>query len=166
MPHKRADNRAAIVVGGGPAGLTAAIWLTEAGVHTALVGLRPAKADIRTTALLAGSVAALDTLGVWSMCAEKAAALRTMRIVDDTGRLWRAPEVKFSADEIGLGAFGYNIENRHLIDALVKRARYLPELTIVEDEVVTVSSQTDSIVVSLKGGKPLRAKIVAGADGR
>ena len=92
MPQKRADNPAAIVVGGGPAGLTAAISLAEGGVHTALVGLRPAKADNRTTALLAGSVAALDTLGVWSMCAEKAAPLRTMRIVDDTGRLWRAPE--------------------------------------------------------------------------
>jgi len=166
MPQKRADNPAAIVVGGRPAGLTAAISLAEGGVHTALVGLRPAKADNRTTALLAGSVAALDTLGVWSMCAEKAAPLRTMRIVDDTGRLWRAPEVKFSADEIGLDAFGYNIENRHLIDALVKRARNLPALTIVEDKVVTVSSQSDSVVVSLKGDKPLRAKIVAGADGR
>jgi len=166
MSQKRADNPAAIVVGGGPAGLTAAISLAEGSVHTALVGLRPAKADNRTTALLAGSVAALDTLGVWSMCAEKAAPLRTMRIVDDTGRLWRAPEVKFSADEIGLDAFGYNIENRHLIDALVKRARNLPALTIVEDKVVTVSSQSDSVVVSLKGDKPLRAKIVAGADGR
>jgi len=82
MPHKRADNPAAIVVGGGPAGLTAAISLAQGGVDTALVGLRPAKADNRTTALLAGSVAALDTLGVWSMCAEKAAPLRIMRIVD------------------------------------------------------------------------------------
>jgi len=166
MPHKRADNRAAIVVGGGPAGLTAAISLAEGGVNTALVGLRPAKADNRTTALLAGSVAALDTLGVWSMCAEKAAPLRTMRIVDDTGRLWRAPEVKFSADEIALDAFGHNIENRHLIDALAKRTRNLPALSIVEDEVVAVSSQADAAMVTLKGGKPLRAQIVVGADGR
>ena len=155
MPHKRADNPAAIVVGGGPAGLTAAISLAEGGVNTALVGLRPAKADNRTTALLAGSVAALDTLGVWSMCAEKAAPLRTMRIVDDTGRLWRAPEVKFSADEIGLDAFGHNIENRHLIDALAKRARNLPALSIVEDEVVAVSSQADAVMVSLEGWQTL-----------
>src|SRR6476661_7917923 len=166
MPQKRADNPAAIVVGGGPAGLTAAISLAEGGVHTALVGLRPAKADNRTTALLAGSVAALDTLGVWSMCAEKAAPLRTMRIVDDTGRLWRAPEVKFSADEIALDAFGHNIENRHLIDALAKRTRNLPALSIVEDEVVAVSSQADAAMVTLKGGKPLRAQIVIGADVR
>ena len=166
MPHKRADNPAAIVVGGGPAGLTAAISLAEGGVHTALVGLRPAKADNRTTALLAGSVAALDTLGVWSMCAGKAAPLRTMRIVDDTGRLWRAPEVKFSADEIELDAFGHNIENRYLIEALTKRAHKLSALSIVEDEVVAVSSQADAVVVSLKDGDALHGKVVVGADGR
>ena len=166
MPHKRADNPAAIVVGGGPAGLTAAISLAEGGVQTALVGLRPAKTDNRTTALLVGSVVALDTLGVWAMCADKAAPLRTMRIVDDTGRLWRAPEVKFSADEIGLDAFGHNIENRHLINALAERARNLPALSIVEDEVVAISSQADAIAVTLEGGKSLRAQIVVGADGR
>ena len=166
MPHTRADNPAAVVVGCGPAGLTAAISLAEGGVDTALVGLRPAKADNRTTALLAGSVAALDTLGVWSMCVEKSAPLRTMRIVDDTGRLWRAPEVKFSADEIGLDAFGHNIENRHLIDALANRARSLPALSIIEDEVAAVSLQADAVMVSLNGGKPLRGQIVVGADGR
>src|SRR5512144_1206676 len=166
MPQNRAHNPAAIVVGGGPAGLTAAISLAEGGVDTALVGLRPARPDNRTTALLGGSVTALETLGVWELCTSQSAPLRTMRIVDDTGRLWRAPEVNFSAAEIGLGAFGHNIENRHLIDALARRARNLPALSIVEDEVVAVSSQADAIVVSLKGGKSLRGQIVAGADGR
>ena len=56
---------AIIVVGGGPAGLTAAIALAQAGIACTLVGKRPAKPDNRTTALLAGSVTALETLGVW-----------------------------------------------------------------------------------------------------
>jgi 2-octaprenyl-6-methoxyphenol hydroxylase len=166
MQRKRADNPAAIVVGGGPAGLTAAISLAESGVDTALVGLRPAKADNRTTALLAGSIAALDTLKVWPSCAQHAAPLGTMRIVDDTGRLWRAPEVKFSADEIGLDAFGHNIENRHLIDALAKRARSLPALSIVEDEALAVSSNAGAVVVTLKSGNAVRGQLVVGADGR
>ena len=67
MPNKYggADRPLAIVVGGGPAGLTAAIALSLGGIATVLVGKRPARADNRTTALLAGSVTALSTLGVW-----------------------------------------------------------------------------------------------------
>ena len=110
------------MVGGGPAGLTAAITLAGAGLSTVLVGKRPARPDNRTTALFAGSVTALETLGVWPLCAAQAAPMRVMRIVDDTGRLWRAPEVKFEADEIDLDAFGYNIENLHLVAALEQRA--------------------------------------------
>src|SRR6185312_11833320 len=85
----------AIVVGGGPAGLTAAVALAASGVTTALAGKPPARSDNRTTALLASSVTALETLGVWPLCREQSAPLRHLRIVDDTGRLWRAPEVKF-----------------------------------------------------------------------
>src|SRR5690242_10973876 len=100
------------VIGGGPAGMTAASALASAGIDTALVAPRTG-ADHRTTALLAGSVTALETLGVWDGCAAHAAPLRVMRIVDATARLVRAPEVSFAAAEIGLDAFGYNIENRH-----------------------------------------------------
>ena len=50
-----------------------------------------------------------------------------MRLVDDTGRLIRAPEVRFSSDEIGLEQFGYNIDNRSLMVALEERAAELSE---------------------------------------
>ena len=73
------------VVGGGPAGLTAAIALAAAGVETALISKAP-PADNRTTALLSSSVAALDALGVWPLCAAQAAPLTAIRIIDDTSR--------------------------------------------------------------------------------
>lgn len=156
----------AIVVGGGPAGLTAAIVLAAGGIETVLAGRRPGPSDNRTTALLAGSVTALETLGVWDLCAGQSAPLRTMRLVDDTGRIWRAPEVKFAADEIGLPAFGHNIENRHLVAALEQRARALPALRLIEDEVTRVAHGADGVTVTLRDGATLDAALVVGADGR
>jgi 2-octaprenyl-6-methoxyphenol hydroxylase len=162
-PDRDAD---AIVVGGGPAGLTAAITLAAGGIATVLAGKRPSPSDNRTTALLAGSVAALSTLGVWELCAGQAAPLKGMRLVDDTGRLWRAPEVKFEAQEIGLDAFGHNIENRHLVDALDRRARAMGNLRLIEDEVLEVAPGAQSVFVALKSGERLSAPLVIGADGR
>lgn len=166
MAGKHGESPEVIVVGGGPAGLTAAITLAEGGLATVLVGKRPGKLDNRTTALLAGSVTALQTLGVWALCRHTAAPLRVLRIVDDTGRLWHAPEVKFASDEIDLDAFGYNIENHHLIAALEQKAKALPKLRTIEDEVISVTSAAGFVAVSLKSGNSVRAPLAIGADGR
>lgn len=169
MPDKTANKSEkplAIVVGGGPAGLTAAITLAVGGIATVLVGKRPARPDNRTTALLGGSVTALATLGVWQLCAAQAAPLKIMRIVDDTGRLWRAPEVKFDTGEIDLDAFGYNIENRHLVAALEQFAGTLANLRLIEDDVLNVEPGDKDVSVALKSGDRLHAPLVVGADGR
>ena len=79
-------------VGGGPAGLATAIALAQAGANTALIARRAPYADNRTTALLGGSVDFLCELNVWPRCRDNAAALQAMRLVDDTGRLIRAPD--------------------------------------------------------------------------
>jgi len=57
-----------------------------------------------------------------------------MRLVDDTGRLFRAPEVRFSCHEIALDAFGYNVDNRSLMLALEARAAEVVHLVRFEDE--------------------------------
>lgn len=153
------------IIGGGPAGLTAAMALAQAGIETVLIA-KAAPADHRTTALLAGSVTALETLGVWADCRDQAAPLKVMRIVDDTSRLIRAPEVSFASDEIGLDAFGYNIENRHLIAALGARASALGSLRYIEDEARVVEPGQDGVTVRLRSCGRVSAKLVIGADGR
>jgi 2-octaprenyl-6-methoxyphenol hydroxylase len=153
------------IVGGGPAGLTAAVALAEAEVETALIS-RPAADDHRTTALLADSVTALGTLDVWARCRDQAAPLKVMRIVDDTSRLIRAPEVSFAASEIGLDAFGYNIDNRHLHAALEARAGELPSLKRIKDEARTVETEPDGVTIRLKAGGSVTAQLAIGADGR
>ena len=151
------------VVGGGPAGLVSAIALAASGVET--LQIAPAAADDhRTTALLASSVTALVTLGVWQACRAHAAPLAAIRIVDDSRRLLRAPEVGFTAAEIGLDAFGYNIENRHLLAALSARAAEL-KLSRIAAGALAVASDSDGITIKLPEGVA-RARLAIGADGQ
>jgi 2-octaprenyl-6-methoxyphenol hydroxylase len=156
----------AAVIGGGPAGLTAAIALAATGAKTALLARRVPYADNRTTALLGTSTDLLERLDVWSRCRDKAAALRTMRLVDDTDRLIRSPEVRFSSEEIGLEQFGYNIDNRSLMIALEERAAELPNLTRLDDEALTIDPRAELVTVNTTRGEPLAARLVIGADGR
>jgi 2-octaprenyl-6-methoxyphenol hydroxylase len=155
-----------VVVGGGPAGLTAAIALADAGARTALLARRADYADNRTTALLGASVDLLDRLDVWRRCRDSAAALKVMRLVDDTGRLIRAPEVRFVSEEIGLEQFGFNIDNRTLVAALEARAAELPGLTRVDDEATTVVPEDSVVAIVTRGDKTLGAHLVIGSDGR
>jgi len=153
------------VVGGGPAGLTAAVALAAAGVDVALIAKTP-PADNRTTALWSASVAAMEALDVWPLCRDNAAPLTAIRLIDDTRRLVRAPEVTFEAHEIGLDAFGHNIANRHLIAALDQRAAALPSLRRIEATVTAVQPHDTGVTIRLDDGAAIVARLVVGADGR
>jgi 2-octaprenyl-6-methoxyphenol hydroxylase len=151
------------VIGGGPAGLVSAIALKAAGVETLLIAPPPPE-DQRTTALLAGAVTALATLRVWPACLAHAAPLKAIRIIDATRRLIRAPEVTFTAAEIGLDAFGYNIENRHLGAALYARAAEL-QLPHIAAAASAVESDVAGVTIRFDRGTA-RVRLAIGADGQ
>ena len=115
------------VVGAGPAGIAAALALAHGGASVALIGPPPAAStpralDTRTAALLESSIDMLKALGLWDALLPHAAPLKAIRIIDASGSLLRAPDVEFSASELGLEAFGYNIANTALVDVLYGRA--------------------------------------------
>lgn len=159
------------VIGAGPAGLAAALALAAAGCNTICVGQRfnndPARPDTRTTALLQASIRFLQNLDVWPLCAEHAAPLEAIRMIDDTGRLLRAPEVKFDCRELRTGPFGQNIINSDLVAALLERARMLPSLRLIETDKATITRfSSHGVRVETVEGQVIDARLVAAADGR
>ena len=101
---------------------------------------------------------------MWPACVPHAAPLRKIRLIDATQRLIRAPEVLFTAAEIGLDAFGYNIENRHLIAALEARAVEL-QLTRLAGAAVSIAPDAAGVSIKHTDGEA-RVRLVIGADGR
>jgi 2-octaprenyl-6-methoxyphenol hydroxylase len=120
-----------VVVGAGAAGISAALAFARDGFRTCLVGAPEARPDGRTVALLDGSVRFLKALGAWPTLEGDAARLAVMRIIDDTGSLFRPPPVAFTAEEIGLDAFGWNVENATLVKRLGSAAKADDNLRIV-----------------------------------
>ncbi len=161
----------AAVIGAGPAGFTMAVALASTGCRTVIAGppfnSDPAQPDTRTTALLRGSVQLLKNIGAWDLCRQHAAPLNVIRIIDDTGRLLRAPEVAFDSAEIGDEPFGYNIPNTALVAALRARAGTMNELDFIDTAAATqIIPGTECVHVTLKEGRDFSARLVAGADGR
>ncbi|MFG1464849.1 UbiH/UbiF family hydroxylase [Xanthobacter sp. DSM 24535] len=154
------------VVGAGPAGLAAALGLARKGVRTALVTGPERGVDHRTTALLEGSIQILADFGVWDDLAPHAAPLRDLRIVDGTRRLMRAPEVLFRSSEIGLEAFGYNLENEVLRGQLRSLCETAPNLDIISASLTELDVGLDAVELELDSGGHLSARLIIAADGR
>jgi len=155
-----------IVAGTGPAGLLAALALADAGFDIALVGPEPRPDDRRTTALMAPAVAMLGRTGILPKVEAAAAPLRTMRIVDATGRLVRSPVVTFRASEIERDYFGLNIPNAVLLEAGRDAVASHPKILWRRTTVTGWDIQPDAVAAKLADGRDISANLAVAADGR
>jgi 2-octaprenyl-6-methoxyphenol hydroxylase len=155
-----------IVAGAGAAGLSAAIALADAGFRTLCIGRLDFEAHGRTVALFEGSLRFYRALGLWPRLAPLAAPIETISMIDDTGAAFRARTITFSASEIGLPAFGANIENNALVETLVAIAREKPGLTLHEGFLKDIAFDKDLVRAVAEDGSTFEAKLLVAADGR
>ncbi|MEP3303520.1 MAG: UbiH/UbiF family hydroxylase [Roseibium sp.] len=166
MPETSDKIHDIVVVGAGPSGMTAALLFASVGFETALVAPAVNQEDGRTTALLQDSVTLFEQIGVWDNLRSFATPLSKMRMIDDTRRLVRAPEVTFDSAELNLEAFGYNLRNKDLNRVLAEAAQEQANLTLFEDLAVSYDFGEESVSVFCQDGAPLKTRLLVAADGR
>ncbi len=160
-----ASSHSAIVAGAGPAGLAAACLLAQNGIAVTLVAPLAAD-DPRTVALMDPAIHMLQHLGLWAEALQQhCAPLRQLHMLDDTGNMISAPDLRFAAHELGLDAFGWNVPLANLVPALRARAAELG-VQFVADEVASAELAGDRITVTTRLGERLSADFAVAADGR
>src|SRR5215471_17560920 len=161
-----------IVIGGGAfAGLALAVALRQGlGGDISVIVADPALAvrpsrDPRATAIVAACRRLFETLGVWGEVADNAQPILDMVITDSRLEDATRPVFLTFAGNVEPGEpFAHMIENRHLIDALVRRA----EAECIDLRAVSVtnfSARPDGIDVTLSDGGVVEAALLVAADG-
>ena len=172
MSAAEARDKRVIVAGAGPVGLIAALALARQGLDVTLVGQSVSEGGGRTVALFRHSVEILEELGAWTALAQQAAPLRKLRIIDDTGNLFRWRPLTFQASEIGLDAFGWNIEAGLLSAALRRLVEAVPSIRRVDGVFAEPRFGADMASLSVEsesgaGGRScLEAALIVAADGQ
>jgi 2-octaprenyl-6-methoxyphenol hydroxylase len=154
------------VIGGGLAGMVAAVAIARGGRNVALIAPPAPKEDRRTTALMDQSIRFLDRLTLWDKLKPATAALTSMRIIDGTNRLLRAPATTFRAPEVGLDAFGYNFPNAVLMKVLEAAIAGEGNITRFTAFAETIEIGADAVTITLADGDVVSADFAIGADGR
>ena len=117
-------------------------------------------------ALMQPAIRLLRHIGIWpGNLAASAAPLRRLRLVDDTGSIFSAPEVVFDSKELGHDAFGWNIPLSQLQPILRARAVELGVVLFSADAIGFDAGHEDASL-RLSDGAAVCAPLVVAADGR
>lgn len=154
------------IIGPGHVGATAALAFARRGCSVALIGPTMIRPDGRTVAVMGSAWGTLETLGIATRLDAVIAPLAMMRLVDDTGSLFRRPPSEFRASELGHEQYGWNVETVNLIEALMAEVEATPAITRFAEPASELSATDEAAQITLVSGVRLRASLVVGADGR
>jgi 2-octaprenyl-6-methoxyphenol hydroxylase len=154
------------ISGGGAVGLVSALAFAQAGFQVGLIAPVSCVTDGRTVALLSASWVMLGELGLHAALSPLATPMSIMRLVDDTGSLFRTPPVTFRASEAGLAAFGWNIQLAALIAALDEAVDATPSIQRVSGKTTMVSNVHQGVELQTDTGTILTAPLLIAAEGR
>jgi 2-octaprenyl-6-methoxyphenol hydroxylase len=166
--HHKTD----LVVGGaGFAGLALAIALRQGlGDSFAVTVVDPAlgaaqSKDPRASAIAAAARRLFEAIEVWEAVAEDAQPILDMVVTDSKLDDAVRPTFLTFGGEVEEGEpFAHMIENRHLIDALIKKAKELG-VELRAGAVSGFEHATNAIDVTLADGEMMSARLLVGADG-
>ena len=161
----------ALIIGGGIAGQSLAALLGRAGLDVCLVesldpAKRPAAPSARTVAVMQTSLNVIREAGVWDALASQCTPLKIMRIIDDSSPNVEPVTLSFSADEIGLGEFGFNIPDAVLRDVLAAHLQTFKNVRVIAPAKLVSFKADSQVTATLDDGQTITAKIIIGTDGR
>jgi len=164
--------RCEVVVGGaGFAGLALAIALRQGlGSGFAVTVVDPALAaaaskDPRASAIAAAARRLFEAIEVWDAVAAEAQPIVDMVVTDSKlDDAVRPTFLTFGGDVEEGEPFAHMVENRHLVDALVKRANALG-VVLRTGAVSGFEQAANTIDVALADGETISARLLVGADG-
>jgi 2-octaprenyl-6-methoxyphenol hydroxylase len=172
MHMDKVHQRAEVVIGGaGFAGLALAIALRQGLGRTFIVtvvdpALAQAKSkDPRASAIAAAARRLFEAIEVWEAVAADAQPILDMVVTDSKlGDVVRPTFLTFGGEVEEGEPFAHMIENRHLVDALVEKARKLG-VELRGDAVAGFEHAGRTIEATLAGGETISARLLVGADG-
>ncbi len=166
------NQRRDVVIGGaGFAGLALAIALRQGlGNAFAVTVVDPALAaapskDPRASAIAAAARRLFEAIEVWEAVAAEAQPILDMVVTDSKlDDAVRPTFLTFGGDVEEGEPFAHMVENRHLVDALVERAKVLG-VDLRSGAVSGFEHAAQTIGVELADGETISARLLVGADG-
>jgi 2-octaprenyl-6-methoxyphenol hydroxylase len=160
-----------LVAGGGFAGLAFAIALRQGLGNSFTVTVAdpalasPQSKDMRASAIAASARRLFEVIGAWQAVEADAQPILDMVVTDSKLDDAVRPTFLTFGGEVEAGEpFAHMIENRHLIDALVAKAKD-DGVELRAAPVEDFDASDNTIAVRLKTGDTLSARLLVGADG-